>query len=181
VKDIIVLSKDKSLFELIFCELSPRGFSVGKESNRECSLLFADDASLNEITSIRYKDLVIISRTPEKISDARVLARPLSMPDLRAVANELLTDGSDGIRLDKKARCAISFGLRVPLSENEFLILAALIDARGKTVSKKALESAINSFADGELEVYICRLRRKLEKDGRRLIFTERGKGYKIM
>ncbi len=192
MKDIIVLTKDKSLFELIFCELSPLGYSVGELGGRDCYLLFADADDrtvLGAIGSVKHKRLVYISRRPEGVV-GEVLARPISMPELRTAVraafskkaeSEKAVDGAEKLVLEPEEHAAKIGELRVPLSKNEFLILSALIDAGGRAVGRKALEDAIGSSSAGELEVYICRLRRKLERGGRRLILTERGVGYKLI
>ena len=74
-------------------------------------------------------------------------------------------------------------GVTVPLTRFEFLILAALVAAQGKSVSRADLEDVI--YADREerpesngLQVMVRRIRRKLGDDA--AIVTMRGSGYSI-
>ncbi len=73
----------------------------------------------------------------------------------------------------------------IPLTPRELALFRCLWEHRGELVSKAVLRAALDA-AEGEaptantLEVYIYHLRRKIEKPmGRRLITTERGKGYR--
>lgn len=79
----------------------------------------------------------------------------------------------------------LSFGGHtVRLSPTEGAMMRVLIDNRGQTVSKEQLQACL-AGADGaqtnKLEVYICFLRRKIERPtGLHLITTVRGKGYRL-
>ncbi len=70
---------------------------------------------------------------------------------------------------------------RVSLTPTEWAILARLYDRRGEAVSREELSALLGANATNSVEVYICRLRRKIEKPlGRRLIRTVRGCGYRV-
>ena len=70
-------------------------------------------------------------------------------------------------------------GHSVPLTATESAILACLLAHRGKLVSRDAL--ATLTGGGNSVDVYVCRLRRKLEKPlGIRLIHTVRGQGYRL-
>ena len=69
-------------------------------------------------------------------------------------------------------------GHRVPMTPAEGDILAYLYARRGEVVTREAL-AALLGGSGNILDVYICRLRSKIEKPlGRRIIWTERGVGY---
>ena len=67
----------------------------------------------------------------------------------------------------------------IPLSPAEHSILSCLHRAQGNTVPKDALAPLVGG--GNSVEVYVCRLRTKIEKPtGRRLIHTVRGVGYRL-
>ena len=73
-------------------------------------------------------------------------------------------------------------GERIGLSKNEFAILSELCKNSRKTVSRERIMELLGATEGNISDVYICHLRKKLERDtGRRLIFTERGKGYRTV
>ena len=83
-------------------------------------------------------------------------------------------------------RSVMVCGKKIPLSTKEWKLLDMLYNASksGKAVSRQELGMAMGHAA-GEsgniVDVYICRLRRKIELPlGRRLIFTARGLGYSL-
>ncbi len=70
----------------------------------------------------------------------------------------------------------------VQLSNCEMALLEGLCRKSGEPVSREELNSLLDAQRGNIVDVYICRLRKKLESaDGRRLIFTVRSSGYKIM
>jgi two-component system OmpR family response regulator len=81
-------------------------------------------------------------------------------------------------------RLAAVDGRHVPLSNGEFNLLAALLAARGRVLTRDQLIEMSrrydNEVYDRAVDVQILRLRRKIEVDPRqpRYIITERGAGY---
>lgn len=78
-------------------------------------------------------------------------------------------------------------GEAVLLTPKEWALFACLWDRQGRPVPKAVLWEALCAVcedgvaATNTLEVYICHLRRKLEKPiARRIITTIRGKGYRL-
>jgi hypothetical protein len=59
------------------------------------------------------------------------------------------------------------------LTAGEWAILTALADREGETVPRGALGAE-----EGSLNVLLCRLRSKLERDGQKRILAKRGEGY---
>ena len=194
MKDALILSGDESLFSVIFCELSFMGYSAGDTCEQSCRVLFCDADSetvFEKRKSVRYKKLVLISRTPEKIKNTKadaVLLRPIRSSELRKLADELLSNGEKkpaeptprkkSISVDKTARTVAVGQRKIRLSEKEFFIFCELFENREKTVLRETLAKKIDARGGNEVDVYICYLRRKLETDGKRMIFTERGVGY---
>ena len=81
-------------------------------------------------------------------------------------------------------RLADGGGRQVPLSNGEFNLLAALLEASGRVLTRDQLIEMSrrydNEVFDRAVDVQILRLRRKIEPDPRqpRYIVTERGVGY---
>ncbi len=75
-------------------------------------------------------------------------------------------------------------GQRVFLSSKEFALLEYLMKNKGRIMSRQEImENVWDENADpfsNTIEVHIRNLRRKLETDGRKLIFTFSNRGYKI-
>lgn len=79
---------------------------------------------------------------------------------------------------EKTLRCGTS---EVLLSPKEAKIMEILLADRGSVVSRETISAAIGESSANKTDVYICYLRRKLEKGfGNRLIGTVRGKGYRL-
>lgn len=71
-------------------------------------------------------------------------------------------------------------GKPLPMTPAEQAIFDCLFAHRGETVTKEALLSLLGGGGNS-VEVYVCKLRTKLEKPlGRRMIVTVRGVGYKM-
>lgn len=68
----------------------------------------------------------------------------------------------------------------VKLSHHELALLQELCMANGEIVSRERIMGLLGADDGNISDVYICHLRKKLdEKLGRKLIITERGKGYR--
>ena len=68
------------------------------------------------------------------------------------------------------------------LSESEAKILLALCESSPNPISRETLGELLESGQGNIVDVYICKLRKKLEEPfSKKLIFTVRNKGYKIM
>ena len=71
-------------------------------------------------------------------------------------------------------------GSPLPLTPAEAAILDCLYTRRGETVPRAELAPLLEGGGNS-VEVYICKLRTKIEKPlGRRMIHTVRGKGYRM-
>jgi len=75
-------------------------------------------------------------------------------------------------------------GKRITLSSKEFALLEYLLKNKGLLLSRQEImEHVWDENADpfsNTIEVHIRNLRRKLETDGKKLIFTVSNRGYKI-
>jgi two-component system, OmpR family, response regulator len=120
------------------------------------------------------------------------LRKPFSFPVLVSRVHALLRRAALGeppplvagdLRLDPRTRRAHLGDGEVPLTTREFDLLTHLVRRTGQVVSKRDILAAVweDDFAGDPnvVEVYVARLRRKLD-GGRARIETVRGAGYRI-
>jgi len=112
----------------------------------------------------------------------RVLAR--TNPP-RTVTNTL---GSGDLAIDLDRHDVVLAGRRVPLTDVEFRLLVAIIDADGRVLTRDQLLDAVyradaDAILDRTIDVHVGRLREKLNDSAGdpRVIATVRGVGYKAV
>ncbi len=84
--------------------------------------------------------------------------------------------------LSESERALRLYGKTVKLTEVEYALLSALVQANGSFISRDALRNAVwgSQSSDGLLNVYIHYLREKLENGGERVILSSRKSGYAL-
>lgn len=120
------------------------------------------------------------------------LAKPFDIQELEARLRSLLRRASGktnpviccgALHYDSNSKQFTSHGAMLGLTPREHAVLEALIRQTGKTVSKKTLADDLFTLDDmvsaKALEIYIVRLRKKLENSGAQII-TLRGLGYML-
>jgi len=119
------------------------------------------------------------------------LTKPFDFPELEARIRALLRRSRSGagpvqqmgrVTFDRDARRASVNGEQLELSPREWMLFDLLLTQRDKVVTKDQIAQAwavdrSESGGPGSIEVYIHRLRRKLESSGL-TIRTVRGLGY---
>lgn len=117
------------------------------------------------------------------------LAKPFELAELEARIKSLLRRSGNIIPLahvgqlefDTNTRMATVGGKPLSLTPRELAVLEALISRLGKPVSRNTLFEKVFSFDDNAreeaIEIYIHRLRKKLEGSGA-FVSTLRGLGY---
>ena len=122
------------------------------------------------------------------------LSKPYDFPELLARVRALLRRGPalepseltvDDLVLDTRARCVTRGGRAVQLTTKEYALLEYLMRRRTQVVGRAAIAEHVwdESFdpASNLIEVYIQRLRRKIDDDQPvKLIQTRRGAGYTL-
>ncbi len=112
---------------------------------------------------------------PVLVSRIRALAR-------RATERKPVPVDVLGLRLDPATRRVFHREVEVPLTSREFAVLEFLMRRAGTVISKSEILAGVWDFEfDGDpniVEVYIKRLRTKLEEPG--VIETVRGAGYRL-
>ncbi len=100
----------------------------------------------------------------------------------QAVPNPILRCGS--LELDRTTGIVTLAGVPLSLRRRELAVLTVLMTRAGKPVPKERLSAEIFGFdeavAPNALELYVARLRKKLQPDGPE-IRTIRGLGYLLM
>ncbi|WP_317205554.1 response regulator [Janthinobacterium sp.] len=120
------------------------------------------------------------------------LAKPFDILELEARLRSLLRRASGktnpviccgDLHYDSNSKRFTSAGAELAVTPREHAVLEALIRQSGKTVSKQTLADNLFTLDDvvspKALEIYIVRLRKKLEHSGAQII-TLRGLGYML-
>jgi DNA-binding response OmpR family regulator len=142
--------------------------------------------------------LTIHSELTEKIDILDIgaddyLTKPFSFSELLARVKAILRRPESWeenvlkigqLELNPSKFLAVQNGRRLFLSSKEFALLEHLLRHKGVILSRQnIMEHVWDENADpfsNTIEVHIRNLRRKLETDGQRLIFTVSNRGYKI-
>lgn len=196
--EIRMLVRDGNLASLITLICDEAGIVIGQKPNGRVPLVIdLDSAELP--ADIKYSCIIAISRDPEGTDDkiARrcraILQRPFRFEDLiETILDALENAGTQTYSAKRAAHPSIKLGQtdhditcgkrRASLTPSEFVILRALLDAKGDAVGYDELCSLIGGGdASNKLGVHICSLRKKLnEVCGTQMITTLRNVGYKI-
>lgn len=120
------------------------------------------------------------------------LVKPFALGELRARLRALLRRGESltpdvlrvaDLELDGNAQKAVRGGRAIPLTAKEYALLEYLVRNEGKVVGRAEISDKVwderYDPASNLIEVYINRLRRKVDAEGSPpLIHTRRGAGY---
>ena len=205
--NVCVLSSDGLFAEMIAAELEgmKENISVCVDKYVEGSIVILDLDGGSAANISESDDVIGFSRKENSISKSllnkchSVMHRPFLMEELKKTVRKLAASKSDAevfshreclldeaineknerLRFDKD--CVYLDEKRIGLSGNEYAVLALLYENLAVPVSREQI-SAVLSSADGNMcDVYICKIRTKLEKSGsEKFIFTVRGKGYML-
>jgi two-component system response regulator PhoP len=185
------------------------GYYLGKEYPIDAAVIdlgLPDFSGIELIKRLR-KDKVTVpililtarSRWQEKVEGLEAgaddyLVKPFHYEELLARINALIRRSAgiahpvlthDNIELDTVAQEVTVSGVKLELTAYEYKVLEYLMFRKGEVVSKSVLTAHIydEDFErdSNVLEVFIGRLRKKLDPDGtRKPIETLRGRGYMI-
>ncbi len=134
-------------------------------------------------------------KTPQELTVRLGGSAPESLPipflliDLRRLLGKILIPSPPkpahpkkvkrlSLSLDAEKKTATLGGTPIKLSHTEFGLLALLMKTGDTPLSSKDTIELLGQDDPNRLHVYICLLRRKLEKGDLRLIRTVRGQGY---
>lgn len=163
------------------------GFAVcaaAREAAPEMPVIFLT-ASDDEYSTVAGLDMGAVDyiakpfRTRELLSRMRVALRKVN-------PTETILEAGD-VRLDVASASVTKNGTEVFLSALEYRLLLYFLQHKGRLITRENLRDAVWDSAgeyvsDNALNVYIKRLRQKIETDPTepRIILTVRGLGYKI-
>ncbi|WP_169512667.1 MULTISPECIES: winged helix-turn-helix transcriptional regulator [Aestuariimicrobium] len=160
----------------------------------EGALPEADVAALKAARGETAVRVLVVGKTSGRSRATRVPA-DLHLPrSLEAAAMvervAQLLDGDSGsavtvddLVIEPGAHRVLRDGSEVALTETERKLLWRLARTPGLTVSKGELMSAVwgyEGYGQNLVEVHLSSLRRRLEAHGPRVIFTQRGLGYRL-
>ena len=201
---ISILSSDTLFARMLLIEIEGLGKSFGVELNNydpsESDALVVLDLDSPYADGVFATTNIIgfskneKSVAPEKAKKCKILLhRPFLISKFLEQIELFTKNGAEAqIAEDtdehvEKRLCFLRDGLvtidgrGVHLSENEYALLEMLNENIENPVSREELGRALSSNEGNICDVYICKLRRKLEAGGsERFIYTVRSKGYML-
>lgn len=196
-KKIIIISASEAIrnfftLEAINLGLYAESFEKFQRAHNDLSeydLLIIDKDTIKQQPLNSAKKEVSVSLSGKNTD----IAYPISVHDLKNIyikiiqesihKNETHTDTIDTITFLTAEKNIIMFrGKKYLLSDTEIKLLNYLCKNRERVISKKEIDILLNAEESNISNVYICKLRKKLESSlNRQFIVTVHAKGYKII
>ncbi len=174
---ILIISKNMALAQGIRVELEEAEYTVDiTDCIRSGYCLYLADAdSIDPPAGV--PNMLVFSRNKASAH----IKRPFTPRELISKIKEKLGDGSEVYNIYSSGYGEFDVS---ELTDTEKKLLEVLIENRGSTVSVDELSKRVwgrELVKSNIVNVYVRYLRQKIEKDPeKRVIFTERGKGYRI-
>jgi len=195
MKEIAVVTKNKTLARLIELEALSCGVTskIFAAFPRDCdifSVVFVDADSTEFLTDNNDKEKVVQISRAFGSDVQRKLCYPPSLVRIReyivASGQIAIIDNSFGSTIDEKILCIDERqnsvridGDSYSLSDYEMKLLKYLCERSGNVATRTELSKLLGADSGNICDVYVCHLRKKLEKNGeRKVIYTVRNKGY---
>ncbi len=163
------------------------GFAVcaaAREAAPDMPVIFLT-ASDDEYSTVAGLDMGAVDYIAKPFRARELVSRIKSALRRTNAAESILAAGD--IRLDATSAAVTKAGEEVYLSALEYRLLLYFLQHKGKLVTREVLRDAIWDTAgeyvsDNALNVYVKRLREKIETDPAepKIIMTVRGLGYKV-
>ena len=199
--NLAIVSKRRELIRFFELEALNCGFEVSSFDKMPLELscfdlLIIDTAVTFRAPTVFEGRVIFITDEENSIPDgAECLSYPIPVDTLRYVYEQMLygeravertvirDEKDDRIFFYRDHNDTVGYkGRSITLSDHERTILTRLCECSGEPVSREELNALLGASGGNIADVYVCRLRKKLEDtDGRRVIFTVRSKGYKIV
>ena len=199
--NLAIVSKRRELIRFFELEALNCGFEVSSFDKMPLKLscfdlLIIDTAVTLRVPTIFEGRVIFITDEENSTPDgAECLSYPIPVDTLRYVYEQMLygeravertvirDEKDDRIFFYRDHNDTVGYkGRSITLSDHERTILTRLCECSGEPVSREELNALLGASGGNIAGVYVCRLRKKLEDtDGRRVIFTVRSKGYKIV
>ena len=198
--NLAIVSKRRELIRFFELEALNCGFEVSSfdkmPAELSCfDLLIVDTAITRQPPAVFEGRIIFVTDEENSTPDgAECLSYPIPVDTLRYVYEQMLygeravertvirDEKDDRIFFYRDHNDTVGYkGRSITLSDHERTILTRLCECSGEPVSREELNALLGASGGNIADVYVCRLRKKLEDtDGRRVIFTVRSKGYKI-
>ncbi len=202
-----IVSDDTRFAHMLSISLNALGFTITDKSfggdETEVSYIIADLDSVNETELLQYSQSAVLigfSKKPEnEVYEKAALCeeffqRPFLMRDFLSIfggTKRILIDRSypkkevfkktNYLTVSELDKAAIWGDQLIPLSDNEYKVLALLCKNRREVVERERIYAELGAEEGNMGDVYICHLRKKIDnKLGLKLIYTVRGKGYML-
>lgn len=135
-----------------------------------CALVFADAGS-----DLRTECRCIT------LGEGGDIPLPFRHEDVLGAATGASDNKDASLTLSKDRRHVLLDGETIKLTELEYKLLEKMLRSDG-FASREDLLSSVwgEGFDKGVVNVYVCYLRRKLEKNGKKVIISSRNEGYKV-
>lgn len=199
--NLAIVSKRRELIRFFELEALNCSFEVSSFDKMPLELscfdlLIIDTAVTLRVPTIFEGRVIFITDEENSTPDgAECLSYPIPVDTLRYVYEQMLygeravertvirDEKDDRIFFYRDHNDTVGYkGRSITLSDHERTILTRLCECSGEPVSREELNALLGASGGNIADVYVCRLRKKLEDiDGRRVIFTVRSKGYKIV
>ena len=201
---IVILSDDAVFARMLELEFQMLDLSVfvadTPDAEIEADVILLDLDSVLPPPPDRYTRMIgftrnfAISALDSNRQCSMILHRPFELRLLRQEVLAWLPGTAGGAEAQpKRERARLSLSLdretcallccenRILLTQTEFCVMECLLANRGEVVSRETISAAIGESAANKTDVYVCFLRRKLEKvTDQAIILTVRGKGYRL-
>ncbi|MBR0454551.1 MAG: winged helix-turn-helix transcriptional regulator [Clostridia bacterium] len=199
--NLAIVSKRRELIRFFELEALNCGFEVSSFDKMPVELscfdlLIIDTAVTRQPPAIFEGRVIFVTDEENSTPDGvKYLAYPMPIDTLRSIYEQMLygeravdraisrDNEEDRIFFYREHNDTVGYkGRSITLSDHEMKILTRLCECSGEPVSREELNALLGASGGNIADVYVCRLRKKLEDtDGRRVIFTVRSKGYKIV
>ena len=163
------------------------GFAVcaaAREAHPSMPVIFLT-ASDDEFSTVAGLDMGAVDYIAKPFRARELLSRIRAALRRSGGADSVLAAGD--VRLDATSATVTKAGREVFLSALEYKLLLYLLQAKGRLITRENLRDAIWDSAgeyvsDNSINVYIRRLREKIEDDPAEpsIVVTVRGLGYKV-
>lgn len=208
---IAILSLDEVFSRMIELEFLLHQLDVcvirDHESHFSADIVLLDLDTVSAPVHAQYHQMIGFTRSSALSSDdarrqcAMILHRPFEMNILRREVFDILQQHhsiephfralpmkSDGYHRRLKSELLFKNGVlyygnqQISLSKKELQIASLLLKKQGEIVTREEISDLIGESSANKAEVYICYLRKKLEKFcAQRVIATVRGQGYRLL
>lgn len=199
--NVAIVSLNKELVR--FFELEIKGMncnvtvlSQGKGNFDGYDIIFLDGDTVKDTNDTYSCPVVVVSSKYDGTPDMFLLPWPTPISMIRKICNHYVYRSDDEQESQKAQKSALNKvyisdrengiviieNFRIRLTKTELALLELLCHAGTEAVSREKIMETLGAQDGNISDVYICHLRKKLETPlGKRLIFTERQKGYRTV